>query len=160
MVILALMGTGLPLVLIGPVGDLECYELCRRYVSDKVVILHNISNSLLASAYKNARVHVLASWQEGASLVNLEAGLAGCNIVVSDRSSEKEYFGEYAYYCNPASVGSIRDAILKAWDNYEDDVDKRNNLHRMILEEYNWQEVAHQTFAVYQAFLGLSSKRF
>jgi glycosyltransferase involved in cell wall biosynthesis len=152
MVILALKDTDLPLVLIGSVGENEYYEICKRYVSNKVTILHHLSPELLASAYINARVHVLASWQEVVGLTNLEAALAGCNIVVSDRSSEKEYFGESAYYCNPASSASIRDAVLKAWSNYEKDKEKRTQLQRTILKEYNWQEVANQTLKIYEIF--------
>ena len=31
----------------------------------------------------------------------------GCALAVSDRTSEKEYFGHNAYYCDPADVRSI-----------------------------------------------------
>ena len=56
----------------------------------------------MASAYHAAAAHALPSWAEGAALANLEAAAAGCPIVVSDRSSEFEYFGDLATYCDPA----------------------------------------------------------
>jgi hypothetical protein len=37
-------------------------------------------------------------------------------MVLSDRASERAYFGALARYCDPADIGSIRDAVLAAWD--------------------------------------------
>ena len=50
-------------------------------------------------------VHVLPSWAEGAALANLEAAAAGCPLVVSDRSSEFEYFGDLVALLQPGRPG-------------------------------------------------------
>jgi hypothetical protein len=65
----------------------------------------------LASAYAAAKVHALVSWYETTGLASLEAALAGCRIVSTNRGAPPEYLGEHAWYCNPADVSSIRAAL-------------------------------------------------
>lgn len=148
----ALKDTDLTLVLIGPVGDRECYNFLKARLNDRLILLPHHGVDFVASAYQNAWVHILASWVECAPVVNLEAALADCSLVVSDRSSEKEYFGEFAYYCDPGDTASIRKAVLKAWNNYDNDKIKREKLKEKILKDYNWEQAAQKTLAVYEKF--------
>ncbi|MFM1846963.1 MAG: hypothetical protein RL417_437, partial [Pseudomonadota bacterium] len=65
----------------------------------KTVVLGQISPEMLASAYAAARVHVLPSWYELPGLVSLEAAHFNCNVVVTDRGTTADYFGDTAFYC-------------------------------------------------------------
>ncbi len=57
--------------------------------------------------------HIQPSFIETPGLSSLEAAVLGKNIVVSDVGPPREYFGEYAIYCNPYSVESIAGALCE-----------------------------------------------
>ncbi len=59
----------------------------------------------------------MPSWFETTGLSSLEAAAMGCNIVITRKGDAYEYFGDYAYYCDPESPDSIFKAIEKAASN-------------------------------------------
>ncbi len=61
--------------------------------------------------------------------------------------------GEAAYYCDPADVGSIRQAVLFAHRNHEFDQHNRFEVQRRCVEQFRWTRVAEQTLSAYQAAL-------
>lgn len=151
MLIWALRGTGLPLVIAGPEFDAEYAALCKRWADDNVYFIGEISPDLLASAYKAARVHALPSWFETTGLVNLEAALAGCAVVIGNRGAEKEYLRDYAYICDPGDWKSIRNAVLKAWKEHNPKMADACRQH--ILKYYTWKHTAKATVQAYEEIL-------
>ncbi len=151
----ALASTGLPLVLIGHEADEEYGQLIRRFGGPNLHIIGRIDpkSPLLASAVLGARVFALPSWAEGAPLAALEAGAAGARMVLSDRSGEREYFGDHAQYCDPGSMASIREKIVAAWKKPRDEADEEA-LRRLVREQYDWSRHAEATRAVYEAVAG------
>ncbi len=147
----ALRDTGLPLVLAGsrPFPDYEA--IVRPLLPADTLVLDHLDHAMLASAYAAARVHALPSWFDTPGLSSLEAALAGCSIVVGNRAAESEYFGDQAYYCDPASIESIRQAVLTAWDDHSTNKDRREALRQRILVEYTWDKAAQATLAAYEA---------
>ena len=152
LLIYALKDLNLPLVFIGEPDphQKEYFKACKEYANDSVVFINHLSQRHLASAYKAACVHVLPSWFEVPGLVNLEAASCDCNIVVSDRGSTKEYFKEFAYYCDPRNITSIRDAVVRAYENYDKDKEKREQLKKIILSKYTWDSAAKLTLEAYK----------
>ncbi|MGD9155810.1 MAG: glycosyltransferase family 4 protein [Bacillota bacterium] len=145
---------GLPLVLIGPLNDGGYYQECRRAADrHKVLFIDTLSQAELASAYAAARVHALVSWYDTPGLVSLEAALAGCRIVSTDRGSTSEYLGESAVYCDPGDAASIRRALAIAWERRGPDVELRTR----IINNYNWRQAARATLRGYQMALGLAA---
>lgn len=144
----------LPLVLIGPINDGLYYRECRREAAGhKVIFIDSLTPVELGSAYAAARVHALVSWYDTPGLVSLEAALAGCKIVTTDRGSPKEYFGELAYYCDPGKPDSICQAIRHAWNGPKD-----QRLKELVFNNYTWEKTALKTFQAYQdAFQGSKS---
>lgn len=139
----------LTLVLIGPLNDSEYYLECRREAAGQKVHFIDTLNPLeLASAYAAARVHALISWYDTPGLVSLEAALAGCTIVSTNRGSAQEYFGELAYYCDPGNLDSIIEAITDAWKAKKD-----LRLKQRILENYTWEKTAELTHHAYKKAL-------
>lgn len=139
----------LPLVLIGPINDGLYYRDCRREsAGHKVTFIDSLTPVELASAYAAAKVHALVSWYDTPGLASLEAALAGCRIVSTDRGSAREYFGDLAYYCDPGNKESICKAIRNAWNSTND-----NQLKEIILRNYTWEKAAFKTFQAYQAVL-------
>jgi glycosyltransferase involved in cell wall biosynthesis len=95
-----------------------------------------------------AKVNVLTSWIETPGLVSLEAGYAGCNIVVSDKGSVRDYFRDYAFYCNPTDLNDIKQQTIKALNS-----DFKEDFRKLIREEFSWEKTALQTYEVYERIL-------
>lgn len=96
----------------------------------------------------SARAHALTSWVETPGLVSLEALYAGCNIVVADKGSVKEYFKEQAFYCIPSDLSSIREATVLAMT-----VPYSDTFRETIRRDYSWKTAAKQTLEAYQYVL-------
>jgi len=150
----ALDGTNLELVIIGqpdpddPSGFKEFKRLAktRPWIHYLEFIPHD--SPLLASAYAAAKVHVLPSLGETSPLVNLEAGLARANVVTLKNSPIYEYLGDHAFYCNPCSISSIRNSVLRAYET-----PKSEKLRKLILEHFTWDRIAKKTLEVYKNLL-------
>jgi hypothetical protein len=103
---------------------------------------------LLSSAYAACKVHALPSYGEFPGLVSLEAGLAGANVVAVKDSPVYEHLGDYAYYCNPDSIESIREAILKAYK-----APKTEDLKKRLLKDFTWDAVAEKIEKIYEELI-------
>ncbi|MCL6591787.1 MAG: glycosyltransferase family 4 protein [Firmicutes bacterium] len=138
------------LVIIGPVNDGPYYLQCRKEsAGGRVLFIDSLGQQELASAYAAARVHALVSWYDTPGLVSLEAALAGCRIVSTDRGSAKEYFGSLAEYCDPGDEASILQAVNRAWERPPE-----SRLRELVLQKYTWEQAAQATLAAYQNLLG------
>ncbi len=135
-------------VLIGPINDYLYYQECRQEGEGNVRFLGSLSPTWIASAYAACSVHALPSWYETPGLVNLEAGLAGCKLVTTDRGTTREYLGEMAWYCTPEHY-SIRNALRRALA-----APPFPGLREHILSNYTWDQVARRTLQAYQEVLG------
>jgi len=81
---------------------------------------------------------------ETPGLSSLEAGVMGCNLVITDKGDTKDYFGDYAFYCEPDSVESIRTALKKAFETPVNPA-----LRQHILRNYTWEKTAEKTLDGY-----------
>ncbi|MBI3466769.1 MAG: glycosyltransferase family 4 protein [Planctomycetes bacterium] len=148
-VIRALRGTNVPLVVIGDphLDHTDYYDQCFQEAGAGVRFVGRLEpdSPLLASAYAAARVVVLASWFETPGLTALEGAAAGAHVVVTERGSAREYFGQAARYVAPNDVAGIRRAICEAVATPRD-----GELRERVLRQYRWEAVAAQTLAAYQ----------
>lgn len=146
----AVKGLDIPCFIIGKpaINDHAYYELCKIEAGNNVVFIDALPQLEIFSIMKAARVHVLPSWFETTGLVSLEAAYYGCNLVITNKGDQKEYFGENAYYCDPDNADSIRDAILKAYAlPFNEDFKKH------IATFYNWEQTAQHTKQCYLQLL-------
>jgi glycosyltransferase involved in cell wall biosynthesis len=150
MLLHAMKNVDIPLVLVGNMLVPEYVELCKQIAGPRAVFIPYLELSELRSAYAAARVHVLPSFMETCGMVTVEAALANCNVVASCTGYEIEYFREYAYYCDPVDADSIRNSVLRAYENYPHDGERREQLKQLILQEYSWEESIHRTIKVYE----------
>jgi len=144
----ALKDTNLRLVLIGPKSNDDYFEACKKHTDGKVLFIDKMQHNELGSAYAAAKVHVLPSWFETPGLTSLEAGLAGCNIVTTEKGSTREYFKDLADYCSPSSPESIRKAVINAYNK-----PRNNKLRNHILRNYTWETAAQKTLEAYEYVL-------
>ncbi len=124
------------------------FEQCKAEAADNVHIEGHLDDEELFTAYSNAKVHVLPSYFETTGLSSLEAAVMGCNIVVTDMGDTKDYFKEDAWYCNPDSPESIKEAIDAAYNAPYDE-----KFRQRILNNYTWMRAAEETLAAYKQVL-------
>lgn len=124
------------------------FEQCKNEAADNVHLEGHLDDEELFTAYSNAKVHVLPSYFETTGLSSLEAAVMGCNIVVTDMGDTRDYFKDDAWYCDPDSPASIREAIDAAFKAPYDE-----QFRRRILDNYTWQRAAEETLAAYKQVL-------
>ncbi|MBI4567950.1 MAG: glycosyltransferase [Planctomycetes bacterium] len=149
----ALGGTGLPALFVGEVNRRHRWYARRFFAKLKETpnARHapRLPPAVFTGAFAAARVHVLASWSESAGLVSLEAGAAGARVVTTARSFARAYLGNDAWHCDPASVGSIRAALLAAWRAPEPPP-----LKARLYPRFSWENAAAELARVYEEVLG------
>lgn len=142
----AMKGLPYQLVLIGKPAPnhLGYFEQIKEEASENVHILGQVDHNLLPQFYKAAKVHALISWMETPGLSSIEAGVMESNLVVTDKGDPRDYFGEYAFYCDPGNVDSIRKALI---DAYEAPFNSALRTH--ILKNFTWERTAEKTLEGY-----------
>ena len=142
----ALHGTGFRLYIIGSpsANQAAYYAECRKSAGANVHFFDAVSQEELIKYYSTAKVHILPSWFETTGLSTLEAAALGCNIVITDKGDTREYFEDFAWYCDPASPESIRAAIEQAASS-----PVNRQLADKIYTHYTWDVTAEKTQQVY-----------
>lgn len=146
----AVNGSGLRLILLGSpaLNQRAYYEECRATASPAITFVDAVSQEDLAAWYRRAQVHALPSWFETTGLSSLEAAAMGCALVITEKGDTREYFGDQAFYCDPASPASILEALRKAAGE-----GASGALRKKILAQYTWAETARYTLEAYQLAL-------
>jgi glycosyltransferase involved in cell wall biosynthesis len=143
----ALNNTAYTVVIIGAPAhnQMDYYRRCRNIASKNIIFLDHLSQQELVQYYQKAKVHILPSWFETCGLSTLEAAAMGCNVVITDKGFTREYFEDFAFYCDPSSTASILEAVEKAAAS-----PAREGLQKKILNCYTWKKAAQQTLRAYQ----------
>jgi len=146
----ALKGSSFKLVFVGQPGPNHSsyMEKVRKESGPNCYFLGQLPNEKVYQLCRLAKVHCLPSWYETPGLASLEAAATGCNIVITDRGSTKEYFGDFAYYCEPDSLDSIKDAVDIAYNS-----PKNDRLQKHVLENFTWEKAALKTAEAYEHVL-------
>ncbi|UCG56528.1 MAG: glycosyltransferase family 4 protein [Phycisphaerales bacterium] len=112
----ALKNTNISVVFVGGFRPARrwYYERCRREAAGQHTFMGSCSSQKVLELMGQARVHVLTSTSETPGLVNLEAGLMGCNLVLPPVAPVVDYFGDLAHYFSTYQVENIRQAIVDA----------------------------------------------
>lgn len=126
----------------------DYYDRIRQEAGPRVHFFGQVNHQELPHYYRAAKVHILPSWMESPGLSSLEAGAMGCNLVVTDKGDTREYFGDLAIYCDPASVESIRAALEMAMQQ-----EKNGLLQERILRNFTWEKAALETLEGYKLAL-------
>ena len=136
-------------------ADRHYHHQCEKQAGENVHFIGNIDHNseMLKSAYRAKKVFVQPSWLETPGISALEASLLRCNLVITNRSSTKEYFKEMVVYCDPSSLVSIKNGTKTAMDK-----DKTKNVSKYILENCMWEPIARGILNVYEKSLVLHER--
>lgn len=154
----ALRETGRKIVLLGGSSDPEYLALCKHWGGEQLVHIANQPPWMVASAYKAAACHVLASWWEVPGLVSVEAAVAGCPVVATERGTIRHYLGDDAWYCDPADPDSIRAAVEEACGAKGSERVRR--LQERCSAEFSHRRCAQAYRAIYDDLAGAGRRRF
>ena len=116
----------------------EAIERHARFI----VPLGFVSDEELASLYAGAAAVAYPSLEEGFGFPILEAMAAGAPVLTSDRSSMPEVGGDAAVYCDPTSVASIRDGLVKVLTA---DRERMAAAGREQVKRFSWERTARET---------------
>jgi glycosyltransferase involved in cell wall biosynthesis len=143
----ALAGTGISLKIVGPVHPhhTSYLNVCQKAADSNVEFVGEVAHSKLVELYQRTEVHAMPSWFETTGLSSLEASVCGAAVVSTDRGYVRDYFGADAHYADPASVTSIRAAVLRALEAGHSDA-----LRERILGNFTLQHAARETLAAYE----------
>lgn len=130
------------------------YDACTAAAGGNVHLEGYLKEQDIYAAYAAAKVHVLPSYFETTGLSSLEAAVMGCNIVVSPNGDTRDYFGDFAWYCDPSDPASIRAAVDAACAAPFDE-----KFREYILEHFTWQKAAEVTLAAYEAVMASSKNK-
>lgn len=127
-------------------NQMTYYNDCKTEASKNknIEFIDHISQEELALIMKAAKVHALISWFETTGLVSLEAAYLGCNLVITEKGDQLDYFKKEATYCNPEDINSIVKALEYAFKK-----DFSNTLKETIINEYTWNKTAEKTYKSY-----------
>ncbi|WP_336269499.1 glycosyltransferase [Vreelandella arctica] len=148
---------GKKVVFIGHEGNPNYARLVKERAGEYGVFIPRIApnNPLLGSAFVGASVFTLPSWSEGAPLAALEASSTGVPMVLSDRSSEREYFGNYAKYVRPSDLDGLthklEESLLKK---------KSKEQENFIKKSFTWDKNAAETAAAYEKVINIDTKKY
>lgn len=145
----AMMDTDYKIRFIGNAGpNSKKYLYVLKVLAGKRGNVEFISHIPQEEVFKHmleAKVNVLTSWIETPGLASLEAAYARCNIVVSDKGSVRDYFRDFAFYCDPENINEIKSQVIKALNS-----DFNDNFIDLIKKQYSWEKTAEQTLEAYK----------
>jgi glycosyltransferase involved in cell wall biosynthesis len=139
MLLFSLRELDVDVTLVGRSYDPEYLAVCRRWATPRTRFVDRLPDDELADLLRRSAVHALPSWADLPGLVSLEAAVAGAQIVVGNRGSEREYLGPDVEYADPADPASITSAVVRA---LERDVRRTVDALDARLQQFTWQHHA------------------
>lgn len=141
------------ILIVGRIQNPKTYSKIQKLAQKRgnVYFLSQIEQKDLIPIYKNALCHCLPSFYDTTGLVNLEALLCGCPIIVSNSKHcpTKYYeFEKYGEICNPYSLKSIRTAVIKIIKR-----NKRIKVSNEYINKISYDNVAKLTYNSYLRLL-------
>jgi len=150
-IIKTLKDIGLNLIFIGreDPSDLDYFIEFKKLVEEfeNVHWIGQLDNDslLLASAYSNARVHVLPSDPpEFPGISSLEAAISGTKVVTTKSPTVEETLLDYAFYCEPTAE-SILKVTRSALESNPNEACKKH-----LYENYTWEKVTERIINLYK----------
>jgi len=122
-------------------------------ITGRMVVLPQLTDTLLAEAYAAATLFVYPSWCEGFGFPPLEAMAAGCPVLVSNTSSLPEVCQDAPFYFDPQFDSQDQSSLERTLLEATTDEPARRRAREKgvrVAAQYSWQTCARQTLALYR----------
>lgn len=139
------------IVFVGGVANEAYFNKCKAYANDRMHFLGFVDSgsprywSILA----HARCACLASDCETPGIALLEASFAGARPIVTAHGGTNEYYQGVAEYCEPLSITSIYQSVIRGWERGRLDA-----CDRIAFSQYSWGRCVEQTISAYSVVSG------
>lgn len=107
-----------------------------------LTVIDHIPQEELPAYYSRAKVVVQASLTDPFPNTLLEAGIAGCNVVLTKNTFVPKDFP--VFWCEPSDFTGIKKAIKKALK------EKNNKLQELVVKNYSWTKKAEKIKDYYE----------
>jgi glycosyltransferase involved in cell wall biosynthesis len=154
---LALPNPAKKLVIVGDSSYTDkYYQELRSLAGDNknIIFTGNQTGQPLAELYSNAYLFVQASEAEGFSISLLEAMSYGKAVIVSDIEPNKEAVADLGLIFQNKSVTDLQQKIQFLLNHPGIVAQMGPPLKERVLVEYNWDNIAKKTLALYKSVLG------
>lgn len=144
----------IPIVVVGDKKDdsVEYYNQCKSLAGPNIYFIGTLENNsqALNDLYYHSHFVVIPSEFETCSLVGLEAGIRGKDVVITKNGGTKEVFKDYVTYIDPFDENEISNIITKKFNQPQ----KINSqLEEYIRKNYTWDAVAKMVIEHYRRLL-------
>jgi len=132
----AMNGLNIPLVLVGNYRDHDYYEACKKEATSDTLFIDGLPyhSDIMRSALQDSSLFIEVS-SEPAGFSAIEAGLSGCNMVLTDSEWSTEHFGDCATYVDPNSIKAIQDGVHSALGKTVPTTQLQNRLKHHLSEQ-------------------------
>lgn len=120
---------------------------------ERIVLTGYITGEKLGQAFSHAGLFVLPSYHEGLPIALLEALSYGLPVLVSDIAANREVDLAGDRFFRVGDIGDLRAGLRRHLAAEMSGAEREAQL-AMIAEKYDWQRIAGQTVAVYEAAAG------
>jgi glycosyltransferase involved in cell wall biosynthesis len=117
-----------------------------KLADDRVIFTGMQPREILAHLYKAAAMFVLPSLHEGLPICALEAGSAGCPLLLSDIPGNRDLGLPDNHYFASGDVESLVHALRAPASRYA--------VTAEMFEQFDWEEISSKTLAIYDAVIG------
>lgn len=131
----------IPVVAIGPLGDDNYRESCKKDFPE-AFISDALPQDKLAEYYRGAKVYICASETERHNLCLMEAAACGCNLVSSPFNRGNEWYGKRLTVANSFHKAELQEAILKEY--------RKKRSASFAKKIPHWSDVARQIKTIYE----------
>ncbi len=121
-------------------------------VGDHILVLPQLTRSLLAAVYRRAALLLQTSEAEGFGLPVIEALACGCPVAASDIPVLREVGGPAAAYCPATDLGAWKDSVIRIMRE-ERACTLRAEQGVAYASRFSWEDNARRTVAIYKLIL-------
>lgn len=133
--------------------DRYSINLKRKALNNPRIVLAGFQTGVpLSQLYSQAGLFVLPSFYEGLPIVLLEAMSYGLSCIVSDIPANRNVPLAEDRFFKPGDAAILAEKMMYFSNHPMTDQDKNQQI-RMIGENYNWENIADATLAVYKNIL-------
>ncbi len=126
-------------------------KIVNKAQINNVYFVGRVSDQTLFKLYKNAKLYVFPSLEEGFGLPGLEAMKYNLPVVCSKKASLPEIYKDAAVYFNPKNTKDIYIKIFDLLNNSKKQTQLIKAGQKRV-KMYSWDKCAKKTLKVYNSF--------